>query len=94
MEQTSEGTVEVENTMHEMLEHVNQVNMQITQIASAAEEQTAATNEISMHIHDITDMTQQVNNEAQSTEDIIKDTVQNLNALHDSLSYFKVKSLA
>ena len=94
MEQTSEGTVEVENTMHEMLEHVNQVNMQITQIASAAEEQTAATNEISMHIHDITDMTQQVNNEAQSTEEIIKDTVQNLNALHDSLSYFKVKSLA
>ena len=94
MEQTSEGTVEVENTMHEMLEHVNQVNMQITQIASAAEEQTAATNEISMHIHDITDMTQQVNNEAQSTEDIIKDTVQNLNALHDSLSYFKVRSLA
>ena len=94
MEQTSEGTVEVENTMHEMLEHVNQVNMQITQIASAAEEQTAATNEISMHIHDITDMTQQVNTEAQNTESIIKDTVQNLNALHDSLAYFKVKSLA
>ena len=93
MEQTSEGTVEVENTMHEMLEHVNQVNMQITQIASAAEEQTAATNEISMHIHDITDMTQHVNAEAQSTESIISDTVQNLNALHDSLAYFKVRSV-
>ena len=94
MEQTSEGTVEVENTMHEMLEHINQVNMQITQIASAAEEQTAATNEISMHIHDITGMTQQVNTESQSTEAIIHDTVENLNALHNSLSYFKVKSLA
>ena len=94
MEQTSEGTVEVENTMHEMLEHINQVNMQITQIASAAEEQTAATNEISMHIHDITGMTQQVNTESQSTEAIIHDTVANLNALHNSLSYFKVKSLA
>ena len=94
MEQTSEGTVEVENTMHEMLEHINQVNMQITQIASAAEEQTAATNEISMHIHDITGMTQQVNTESQSTEAIIHDTVENLKALHNSLSYFKVKSLA
>ena len=94
MEQTSEGTVEVENTMHEMLEHINQVNMQITQIASAAEEQTAATNEISMHIHDITGMTQQANTESQSTEAIIHDTVENLNALHNSLSYFKVKSLA
>ena len=94
MEQTSEGTVEVENTMHEMLEHINQVNMQITQIASAAEEQTAATNEISMHIHDITGMTQQGNTESQSTEAIIHDTVENLNALHNSLSYFKVKSLA
>ena len=92
MEQTSEGTVEVENTMRDMLEHVNQVTMQITQIASAAEEQTAATNEISMHIHDITGMTQNVNTQAQNTQSIINETVQNLNALHDSLAYFKVSA--
>ena len=91
--QTSEGTVEVENTMHEMLDHVNQVTMQITQIASAAEEQTAATNEISMHIHDITGMTQNVNSESHSTQEIIKETVQNLKDLHTSLSYFKVKQV-
>ena len=93
MQQTSEGTVEVENTMHEMLDHVNQVTMQITQIASAAEEQTAATNEISMHIHDITGMTQNVNSESHSTQEIIKETVQNLKDLHTSLSYFKVKQV-
>ena len=45
MEATSEETAEVESTMRNMLEHVNNVNMQITQIASAAEEQSAATNE-------------------------------------------------
>ena len=94
MEQTSEGTVEVENTMHEMMEHINQVNMQITQIASAAEEQTAATNEISMHIHDISTMTRTVNTETQSTTSIINETVHNLTALHESLSYFKLKQLA
>ena len=90
MEDTSHNTVEVENTMHDIVEHVNSVNMQITQIASAAEEQTAATNEISMHIHGITTLTQDANTQAQNTQNIIAETVGNIHELQDSLSFFKL----
>ncbi|HIX57153.1 MAG TPA: methyl-accepting chemotaxis protein [Candidatus Anaerobiospirillum pullistercoris] len=90
MEDTSHNTVEVENTMHDIVEHVNSVNMQITQIASAAEEQTAATNEISMHIHGITTLTQDANTQAQNTQNIISETVGNIHELQDSLSFFKL----
>ena len=90
MESTSQETAEVESTMHDMLEHIDQVNMQITQIASAAEEQTAATNEISLHIHDISDLAQNANNEAQNTQSIIDKTVKALHSLRESIAYFNV----
>lgn len=90
MEENSHNTVEVESTMHEMLEHVNSVNMQITQIASAAEEQTSATNEISSHIHGITTLTQETNAQTSNTIDIINDTVTAIHQLQKSLSFFKL----
>ena len=90
MEATSQDTAEVENTMHDMLQHVDQVTMQITQIASAAEEQTAATNEISVHIHDISDLAKDANDEAQNTQSIIDKTVGALHSLRDSIAYFNV----
>ncbi len=90
MEATSKDTAQVEHTMHEMIDHVDQVTMQITQIASAAEEQSAATNEISLHIHDISDLAQNANNEAQNSQEIIDKTVVALHSLRDSISYFHV----
>ncbi|MGN8852480.1 methyl-accepting chemotaxis protein [Anaerobiospirillum succiniciproducens] len=89
MEATSEETAEVESTMRNMLEHVNNVNMQITQIASAAEEQTAATNEISTHIHGISELTREANQNAQDAKAIIDDTVKSMKNLRESLSFFK-----
>ena len=90
MESTSKDTAEVEGTMHDMLQHIDQVTMQITQIASAAEEQTAATNEISIHIHDISDLAKDANDEAQNTQQIIDQTVGALHSLRNSISYFHV----
>ena len=89
MEATSEETAEVESTMRNMLEHINEVNMQITQIASAAEEQSAATNEISTHIHGISGLTREVNQNAQDAKVIIDDTVKSMKNLRESLSFFK-----
>ncbi|MDY2799300.1 MAG: methyl-accepting chemotaxis protein, partial [Anaerobiospirillum succiniciproducens] len=89
MEATSEETAEVESTMRNMLEHVNNVNMQITQIASAAEQQTAATNEISTHIHGISELTLEANQNAQDAKAIIDDTVKSMKNLRESLSFFK-----
>ena len=92
MEATSKDTAQVEHTMHEMIDHVDQVTMQITQIASAAEEQSAATNEISVHIHDISDLAQNANHEAQNSQEIIDKTVGALHSLRDSIAYFHVNS--
>ena len=89
MEATSEETAEVESTMRNMLEHVNNVNMQITQIASAAEEQTAATNGTLPTFIDISGLTREVNQNAQDAKVIIDDTVKSMKNLRESLSFFK-----
>jgi methyl-accepting chemotaxis protein len=63
-----EGVSEVEQGMHEVTcsgealriiqEEIGLVNQQVQQIATAAEEQTATTSEISNNIHQITDVVQ------------------------------------
>lgn len=50
-----------------ILEQVNSVTMQINQVATAAEEQTATTSEISNNIHQITDVVQETAKGAQES---------------------------
>jgi methyl-accepting chemotaxis protein len=49
---------QLEGSLHEILERVNDVSMQVSQIATAAEEQTATTNEITNNIHQISQVVQ------------------------------------
>jgi len=49
---------QLESALHEILERVNDVSMQVSQIATAAEEQTATTNEITNNIHQISQVVQ------------------------------------
>lgn len=58
---TERGVVEaaqLEGSLNEILERVNDVSMQVSQIATAAEEQTATTNEITNNIHQISQVVQ------------------------------------
>ncbi len=74
-----EGVMEVEKGMdssrrsgealQQILEGIGEVTMQVHQIATAAEEQTAVTAEISSNIHQITDVVQQTANGAHETAD-------------------------
>jgi len=60
--QVEAGTVEAEKSgqaLQEILQQVNDVAMQVNQIATAAEEQTATTSEISSNMHQITEVVQQ-----------------------------------
>jgi len=50
------------------MELVNNVSMQISQVATAAEEQTATTNEISQNMLQITDVVQQTAQGAKQSE--------------------------
>lgn len=90
MNATSEETAEVEKSMLDIVEHINMVNMQISQIASSAEEQTAATNEISTNIHEITNLVQAANHDTKQNSAIIGETVQSVEDLHQSISVFKI----
>ena len=47
---------QLESALQAILEQVNAVTMQVSQIATAAEEQTATTSEITSNIHKISDV--------------------------------------
>lgn len=91
MESTTQETESVEQLMHEIVEHVDSVNTQISQIASAAEEQTSSSQEISSNIHIITSASETINNAAHNNDEIISQTVANLEELKHSLSVFKIR---
>jgi methyl-accepting chemotaxis protein len=57
------------DALQQILEGINEVTMQVHQIATAAEEQTAVTGEISSNINQITDVVQQTANGAHETAD-------------------------
>jgi len=56
VEQGMESSRKSGQALQEILESINEVTMQVHQIATAAEEQTAVTGEISTNIHQITDV--------------------------------------
>lgn len=70
-------------------EHVSAVNAQITQIATAAEEQTAATGEISGHMQTITQVASGMRDDAQHQYEVMAGTTKDLNELLKELSFFK-----
>ena len=70
-------------------EHVSDVNAQITQIATAAEEQSAATGEISGHMQTITQVASDMREDAQHQYEVMEGTNKDLNDLLKELSFFK-----
>ncbi len=67
---TEKGAAEatqLESALHEILEQVNSVTMQVSQIATAAEEQTATTSEITSNIHRISEIIEGTSKGAQDT---------------------------
>ncbi len=63
----------LETALYEILEQVNAVTMQMNQIATAAEEQTATTSEITNNIHHISEIIQKT---SQSTNDATRAAVE------------------
>ena len=66
-EKGAEEATRLESSLMEILEQVNTVTTQISQIATAAEEQTATTNEITNNIHRISEIIQDTSQGAQAT---------------------------
>jgi methyl-accepting chemotaxis protein len=67
VQQVEAGTIEAEKSgraLQEILQQINDVSMQVNQVATAAEEQTATTSEISSNMHQITEVVQQTSHGA------------------------------
>ena len=90
MDQLANSTQGLGDTLQEIISHVNQVNGQITQIATAAEEQTTATAEISSNMQGITHSAQDLAANAEHAAADIDQAVDILNEVHGSLSEFKI----
>jgi len=86
----SEKAAESGKALERILEQINEVTMQINQVATAAEEQTATTSEISSNMHQITDVITQTSKGAHDTTQAA-DQLSRLSAdLKEVVGHFKV----
>lgn len=89
MDALANSTSGLEHVLNDILKYANEVNAQITQIATAAEEQTAATSEISANMQSLTAASKEVSIIATETDNIISNTVQEVKQLSEELSAFR-----
>lgn len=81
MNALADDTGNVQDLLQQIIDKVGSVNGQITQIATAAEQQTTATSEISMNMQRITGTAKQFVNDAGNANNAIVSSVDKLNKL-------------
>ncbi len=91
MDKVAEDAQNIVQILNNITEHVNDVNTQITQIATAAEEQTAATSEISTHMQNVTTVAADMSADADNQYHAMTEATQDLQELEKALAYFKVR---
>ena len=79
---------ELEETLNNIMNSVNNVNSQIIQIATAAEQQTTATSEISTNMQGITEMAQQSVDVSDNAAAIAQTAVELIETLMKDLDFF------
>jgi methyl-accepting chemotaxis protein len=90
---TERGVVEaaqLETSLNEILEQISSVAMQVNQIATAAEEQTATTSEISSNMHQITDVVQTTSQGAHQSATAAAQLNRNAEELQKLVRQFKL----
>lgn len=89
---TEQGAAEagtLETALQNILEQVNDVTMQISQIATAAEEQTATTGEITGNMHRVSQIIDETAKETQSISSIAEALNTTSIELHKQMEQFK-----
>lgn len=90
MDGLSEESSLIEKILNELTDKVKEVSGQITQIATAAEQQTVATSEISSNMKNITDGSKALNSAISDIETNIKDSNDQVVKLMNMVAVFKV----
>lgn len=94
MDQVAEDACQIEGILQEIIQQVLNVNGQITQIATAAEEQTTATSEISTNMQSVTTAAQNIASMAQQAHGRLGDVHHELGELKQELGHFKLAAAA
>lgn len=76
--------------LEEILERIGEVSMQINQIATAAEEQTATTGEITSNIHQVTEVVHQTARGAEETASAAAELARQAHEMQNLVSQFKL----
>lgn len=84
------GASEIDTQLQQVLNHIGDVSMQVTQIASATEEQTAASGEINTHMHEIKDVTARISTESNNAVESISIAAQAVSELNQRVAVFKL----
>lgn len=90
MDSLAQGTSGLEMVLTDILNNAGEVNSQITQIATAADQQSATTAEISNNMQSLSAASKEVATIAAQTDEIISDTVDKFNHLRKELATFKL----
>ena len=90
MEKGTEFSQKSGEALHDILQQIDEVTMQINQIATAAEEQTATTSEISSNIHQITDVVQRTAKGAEETSSAAAQLAEQGQELQNLVRKFRV----
>lgn len=93
VEEVKRGTDETGRSgeaLESILNKINDLTMQVSQIATAAEEQTATTHEITNNIQMITDVVNRNVDNARSTTSATDMLAQQVDELHNLVSHFKL----
>ena len=89
MDNVANDAKELENLLNDITSHVVDLNSQITQIATSAEEQTSATGEISANAQNVTHASTEMTEQASMQNDCIASTLEELKGLQDALAFFR-----
>jgi len=93
VEQVKKGTVETARSgsaLEDILNKINELAMQVSQIATAAEEQTATTHEITNNIQMITDVVDRNVQSSRSTTEATRKLEQQVDELHKLVGHFRL----
>ena len=90
VKQGTEETARSGEALEDILNKINELTMQVSQIATAAEEQTATTNEITNNIQMITDVVNRNVENARSTTQATGMLAKQVDDLHELVGKFKL----
>ena len=91
MDQVAEDAQSIKQVLQDITAHVTEVNNQITQIATATEEQTTATSEISSNAQNVNTASGEVTHNATQQQQSIESTLEDLQGLAKAIAFFKLR---